>query len=241
MSSLLHVFGSASPDSRNLDIKKLYRKKRNTKRFLLRALESWTDRTSGGTADMNSSDAEKGFEGEGSSIDEDDVTLQSTRGDKQRKLLPTSPHTLPSSLMRALTIPPPSPSSMTSEDFIRDFLSKYPPSPKSYEVTVESIAPRSLPIFTHLLQLSIGNKVRRLSKQVLCPFLFSLMNRFHQLLNEIWTSWTSIYAHFFEVCQRCTIPVAVRRRRHGGPAWLQRKAMDRACLPVGFVACRDER
>jgi hypothetical protein len=171
VSSLLHIFGSVSHVARISGLKKLKGKDRNAKRVMLEALEGRKNRTIGGTGYVTSSDSEKGNEGEGSSNYDDDSVVQSAAGYESRKLLPTSPSKLPSSLMEALTAPPPSPLSMTSEDFLRDFLSKYPPSPKSYEVTAVDRC-KMLAFLIHLSQLSIGNKVRRLSKQVLGPFLF---------------------------------------------------------------------
>ena len=171
MCSLLHVFSSTSLDARISGAKKQKGKESVASTALLQALEGKGARRSGRGEDVNSSDADGGIEGEESSNDDDYGTVESARGDKHRKHSPTTPSELPSSLMRALTAPPPSPLNLTSEDFIRDFLSKYPPSPKSYEVTADTCYPFS-PTFTLLSQLSIGSKVRRLSKQVCDPFQF---------------------------------------------------------------------
>ncbi len=133
--SLLHVFSRTSLDARVSGAKKQKGKESIASTALLQALEGKGARRSVRGEDVNSSDADGGIEGEESSNDDDYGTVESARGDKHRKHSPTTPSELPSSLMRALTAPPPSTLNLTSEDFIRDFLSKYPPSPKSYEVT----------------------------------------------------------------------------------------------------------
>jgi hypothetical protein len=125
--SLMHVFGGIV---RNAGAEKRKGSDFKTKGDLLHAIKGRRK----GTENVSSSEADEGTDAKASSDDEDE-TGRSKRRDKNFKRLPVSSSSLPSSLMSALALPPPSPLSMTSEEFIRDFLSKYPPAPKSYEVT----------------------------------------------------------------------------------------------------------
>ena len=129
--SMMHVLGGIV---RNDGAEKGKGSDFKTKGDLLHAIKGRRKGSGSGTENVSSSDADEGMDTKASSDDENE-TGQSKRSDKNFKRLPASSSSLPSSLMSALALPPPSPLSMTSEEFIRDFLSKYPPAPKSYEVT----------------------------------------------------------------------------------------------------------
>lgn len=125
--------GATGGDSRPTEIDRKKGKEFKTKGHLLHVHAIDGAGRGGGTTDLSSSDADGGIGGEESS-DDDDESRQSKGIGKHRNQSPAPSRDLPSSLMSALTMPPPSPLSMASEEFIRDFLSKYPPAPKSYEV-----------------------------------------------------------------------------------------------------------
>lgn len=127
----MHVMGGIV---RNAGAEKDKGRDLKTKGDLLHAIKGRRKGSGSGTENFSSSDADERMDAKASSDDEDE-TGRSKRRDKNFKRLHASSSSLPSSLMSALALPPPSPLSMTSEQFIRDFLSKYPPAPKSYEVT----------------------------------------------------------------------------------------------------------
>jgi hypothetical protein len=131
--TLLHMFGMAGANARVAGAEKQGDKDIKTKGYLLQSIKGRREGSGGGRDYVSSSDADGGMELEGSS-DDDDVSTQTKKGGEHRKRSSAPSSNLPSSLMSALSMPPPTPLSITSEEFIRDFLSKYPPAPKSYEV-----------------------------------------------------------------------------------------------------------
>jgi hypothetical protein len=134
MCTLLHFFDRAGGNARDAGAEKTRGKYVSTKGDLLQAIKGRRDGSGSGRGYISSSDADGGMEEEGSSNDDDDQG-QGKRGWKHPKRSTAPSSNLSSSLMGALALPPPAPLSMTSEEFVRDFLSKYPPAPKSYEVT----------------------------------------------------------------------------------------------------------
>jgi hypothetical protein len=145
---------------------------------------------------VSSSDADGGTGAEESSENNDkDADTGKRQGVVQRrKRSSTMSIKLPPRLMDALTIPPPPPLITTLDHFISDFMSKFPPAPKSYSVTValtifrvhshhipRSLSPYSaftLTIFRvhshhiprslspRLPQVAIGSRARPLNMQV---------------------------------------------------------------------------
>jgi len=131
-------------DSRHAEIDRKKGKEFKTKGHLLHVHAYDGAGRGGGNTDLSSSDADGGIGGEESS-DDDDESRQS-KAVKHRNQSPAASRDLPSSLMSALTMPPPSALSMASEEFIRDFLSKYPPAPKSYEVVTVDCLNNFMPL-----------------------------------------------------------------------------------------------
>jgi hypothetical protein len=131
MCALLHMTATTGGNSHHVEIDRKKETEFKTKGYLLHAIDGAGRRR--WTGDVSSSDADGG-NGEESSDDDNGFGHSKGVGKKHRSHLPAVSRNLPPSLMSALTIPPPLPLSMASEEFIRDFLSKYPPAPKSYEV-----------------------------------------------------------------------------------------------------------
>jgi len=137
MCSLLHVFGRTGVGARDIRVEKQKEQDLKTKGALLQAIRGRGRRGRRGE-EFSSSDGDGGGAGGGSSNDD---TGEGEGGLRDHKSLPPTQPKLPSSLMRALTIPPPSPLSMTLDEFTKDFLLKFPPAPKSYEVTAAQLPP----------------------------------------------------------------------------------------------------
>jgi hypothetical protein len=148
MCTLLHMFGMAGANARVVGAEKQGGKAIKTKGDLLQSIKGRRKGSRSGRVYVSSSDADGGMGLEGSS-DDDNVSTQSKEGGEHRKRSSAPSSNLPASLMSALSMPPPTPLSMTSEEFIRDFLSKYPPAPKSYQV-IAACACNNVLRLTHL-------------------------------------------------------------------------------------------
>ncbi len=171
MCTLLHVFGRAGVGTRDIGVEKQKEKDLKTKEALLQAIRGGGRRRGRG-GQVSSSDGDGGERG-GESSDDNGSSEGGGRG-RDNKRLPQIHPNLPSSLMHALTIPPPSPLSMTLDEFTKEYLLKFPPAPKSYEVTADDCTRHFVLLPSHSPQVTIGSKVRRISKQVFPPNNFFL-------------------------------------------------------------------